>query len=235
MIDHELSNLNEVIYKHIEDIIDARKRLGHYNVDKQSNLINYRYVYSTSIGANERFVRFNDSTVLNEADSSNGSTIKHTDSEITVVRIRRDNSMKKNQIDFEKWDMEDVAIPGDGTHLGESPSLVNLATLVGQNIYNEGDEYLVPLSSWDPQIKMEKSASRQKYLVDSSVSDDTDSKEDDRESVAENKGIEDRPSTEHDLNLSGIITRRSSLAGRISKFIRRRLKQKSLSEEGEKM
>lgn len=78
-----------------------------------------------------------------------------TDSEITVVRVKREGLQFKSSRN--NWDMHDDAIPGDGTHLGESPSLVNLVTLVrgqSESMLNSpvirGVEYLVPLSSWDP-------------------------------------------------------------------------------------
>ncbi|CAH0556853.1 unnamed protein product [Brassicogethes aeneus] len=229
MIDHELSNLNEINYKDIEDIIDARKELGQYNVNKQPNSINYRYVYSTSSGGNDRFVRFNDMITVNEGDAPTTS-IKHTDSEITVVRIRQDNnSMKKPHLHVSKWDMHDVAIPGDGSHLGESPSMVNLATLVAQNLHSETDEYLVPLSSWDPCLKSEEKKNTEetkfKYLPeDVSWEDQLDLKEE--------GNIKESNSEPEIKSFTSVMARRPSLAGRISKFIRKHCKKpKTLNDE----
>ncbi|KAJ8933653.1 hypothetical protein NQ318_019298 [Aromia moschata] len=81
--------------------------------------------------------------------------MKQTDSEITVVRVKcRKRPAKGRQ---SKWDMNDIAIPGDGCHLSDSPSMVNLVTLVGYSVPCEGEEYLVPLSSWEPYLKQEHS------------------------------------------------------------------------------
>lgn len=93
---------------------------------------------------------------LNSDRDSNVINIGPTDSEITVVRVKRESlQMKESE---NNWDMHDKAIPGDGTHLGESPSLVNLVTLVNSskeslnanNSAGQNVEYMVPLSSWDP-------------------------------------------------------------------------------------
>ncbi|KAG5900699.1 hypothetical protein JTB14_038217 [Gonioctena quinquepunctata] len=158
-------------FKQIEDIIDSRKLLGQYNVNKQNNGVNYRYAYSNSTrgtGENSnRYISFED-MVLNEGDSLNNTAIKQTDSEITVMRVKcSDLALKRRK---SKWDMHDIAIPGDGSHLGESPSLVNLVTLVGDNILFEEEEYLVPLSSWDPYFsKLEEFSPDMKCCSDSKL------------------------------------------------------------------
>ncbi|KAF2882397.1 hypothetical protein ILUMI_23767 [Ignelater luminosus] len=167
--------------KHIEDVIDARKKIGQYDVYRlptvpvisQNSL--YRSAYSTpATGINEegRQTFLEDGAMwVNEGDLCNCPgepgiiNIGPTDSEITVVRVKREGLQYKS--DENKWNLNDDAVPGDGTHLGESPSLVNLVTLVGQplqtfgnsstinsnnnnNKISEYNEYLVPLSSWDP-------------------------------------------------------------------------------------
>ncbi|RZB39170.1 hypothetical protein BDFB_012067 [Asbolus verrucosus] len=207
-------------YKQIDDIIDARKKLGQYNVNKQQSPINYRYAYSSAAtpATSDKFIRFDDATMLiNEGDYlNNNSDIKPTDSEITIVRVRCDGLSFKRRPS--KWDMHDIAIPGDGSHLGESPSMVNLATLVQQN-----DEYLVPLSSWDPYYNKSDDENASACLKLEKVSDEDVS----CSSVSQ-------ISEENSLSLeskNSANSRRPSLAGRISKFLRRHCKRsKTLPE-----
>ncbi|XP_023023509.2 uncharacterized protein isoform X2 [Leptinotarsa decemlineata] len=212
MIDPDFYPLMADNYKQIEDIIDSRKSLGQYNVNKQNNGINYRYAYSNSSSTSDsnRYIRFEENVVLNEGDSLNNSNIKQTDSEITVMRVKcNDSSFKRRK---SKWDMHDIAIPGDGSHLGESPSLVNLVTLVGDSIPFEGEEYLVPLSSWDPYVKSEDFSTDVKYCSDSKLNEAefSSKKINSRSEQCQLKG-----------NESDLIQRRGSWAGRISKFIRK--------------
>ncbi|XP_064212952.1 uncharacterized protein LOC135266341 [Tribolium castaneum] len=174
-------------YKQIDDIIDARKK----------------YAYSSAATTSDKFIRFEEPNMLiSEGDYFSPSDIKPTDSEITIVRVRCDGLSFKRRPS--KWDMHDIAIPGDGSHLGESPSMVNLATLVQQN-----DEYLVPLSSWDPYYN------KQEEPHENTASIKT-------ETLSENTlSLESKTSN----------SRRPSLAGRISKFLRRHCKKsKTLPE-----
>jgi hypothetical protein len=202
-------------YKQIDDIIDARKKLGQYNVCKQPTPINYRYAYSSAATTSDKFIRFDDATMLaNEGDFLNSSDIKSTDSEITIVRVRCDGLAYKRRPS--KWDMHDIAIPGDGSHLGESPSMVNLATLVQQN-----DEYLVPLSSWDPYCKTDD-AGESAYACLNKIEKVSDEDCSTTSQFSEENSLSSKNSTN---------SRRPSLAGRISKFLRRHCKKsKTLPE-----
>lgn len=154
--------------KQIEDVIDARKKKGQYDVCTQSqNTITCRFAYSAPSASitDERTVRFDEPLWMKDGELNNCSVdsnlalnIGPTDSEITVVRVKREGMQFKLNHN-NNWDMHDEAIPGDGTHLGESPSMVNLVTLVRHSLQSihpstyEGNEYLVPLSSWDPSDK----------------------------------------------------------------------------------
>ncbi|KAJ3653684.1 hypothetical protein Zmor_012922 [Zophobas morio] len=206
-------------YKQIDDIIDERKKLGQYNVCKQATPINYRYAYSSAATTSEKFIRFDDTAMVSEGDFFNSHELKSTDSEVTVVRVRCDGLSFKRRPS--KWDMHDIAIPGDGSHLGESPSMVNLATLVQQN-----DEYLVPLSSWDPYYSKQEESSGSagcgNDLKEEKVSDEECSMSASQASEENSLSLESKASTN---------SRRPSLAGRISKFLRRHCKRaKTLPE-----
>lgn len=141
----------------IEDVIEAKK------VEKCNVYIqvtnNCRYAYSApSAAINETCLERNACNMwmsdgeLHNFFDDNALSVGSTDSEITVVRVKREGLRFKSGRN--NWDLNDDMIPGDGTHLGESPSMVNLVTLVaGQSdtsLVNERSEYLVPLSSWDP-------------------------------------------------------------------------------------
>lgn len=209
-------------FRQIEDIIDARKLLGQYNVYKQSIGINFRYIYSSSAGSpTNKNTNVEDTVVLNERDTN--MNLKQTDSEITIVRVRCDGINLKTR--HNKWDMHDIAVPGDGSHLGESPSLVNLATLVGHNIPCEGEEYLVPLSSWDPFLKSEDIHTDLKCYSESNFDSATCSS-----SVkTENKNSTEDNINEQEGNLGideiDLVFGRRSWAGKISKFIRKHCKK----------
>lgn len=190
-------------FKQIEDIIDSRKLLGFYNVAKHKGEIKFKRKETTPYS---RCFRLEESMLANEGDSLNNSTIKQTDSEITVVRVKcQDIPSKRNRSN--KWDMHDIAIPGDGSHLAESPSLVNLVTLVGDSRPFEGEEYLVPLSSWEPIYKTEEKSTEMRCSSDSKVIKTN--------ICTENFG--------NDLKneKSDVICSRRKWAGRISKFIRK--------------
>lgn len=205
-------------FKQIEDIIDSRKLLGQYNVDKQSG-INCRYVYSSFSSAPYiRCLKFDDNMLLSEGDPSPNSHIKQTDSEITVVRIKCNDLAVKRCTDRNKWDLQDIAVPGDGSHLGESPSMVNLATLVGDSKPFDGEEYLVPLSSWDPYFKLEDIGPEMKCCSDSTII----------ASSKKNESLKNRLKTDR----SDLVCVRQNWAGRLSKFIRKHCtKTKTLSDK----
>ncbi|KAJ8918233.1 hypothetical protein NQ315_014103 [Exocentrus adspersus] len=204
-------NQNNENFRQIEDIIDARKLLGQYNVHKQSTGVNFRYIYSSPTGTASKSVPVDDTTVTNDLDVN--TNLKQTDSEITVVRVRYcdDINIKSRR---NKWDMHDIAIPGDGSHLGESPSLVNLATLVGHNVPCEGEEYLVPLSSWDPYLKAEDLRSDLKCCSERTLTFDCTTNSHIKPENDTSVSLENGTSEQEILVLP-----KRSWAGRISKFI----------------
>lgn len=147
------------VEKTIEDIIDYRRNESQYDINSAEITNSCRYAYSApSATINDlRIERIppHSNLWISDYELNNQSLdidVGPTDSEITVVRIKREGLQFKAE--RSNWDMHDEAIPGDGTHLGESPSLVNLVTLVPRQSDNSTirvrDEYLVPLSSWDP-------------------------------------------------------------------------------------
>lgn len=193
-------------FKQIEDIIDARKEQGYYNVYKNETS---RFATSNAVGNMDRYVRFEDSISQNDSVSN----LKLTDSEVTITKVRcGGTAFKRCQ---SKWDMQDIAIPGDGSHLGESPSLVNLATMVIQFPVNvssaEGCEYLVPLSSWDPYYKLEE-YNRKPEVTDS---------ESTNESLEKNL----RSSESSNSRISSQRTRRLAFAEKITRFIKKRCRR----------
>lgn len=220
MVNFQAVNTN---FKQIEDIIDARKRLGQYNVYKHGNALNIKRGFCSTFqnptDVNRTVVKFDETSLV-----PTPGNIRHTDSEITIVRIKcRGSSGARKSHKPNKWNlMNDIAVPGDGTHLAESPSMVNLATLVSQNFQCEGDdEYLVPLSSWDPLVKTEmmqlldcRSSSEpklnEKYLLSSS------STEPNLAWKLENSNS----TTQTEVDLEEHAIRRQSWAGKFSKFWR---------------
>ncbi|VEN63550.1 unnamed protein product [Callosobruchus maculatus] len=132
----------------IEDIIDSRKLLGHYNAFKHSNGVNLRYAYSSSCAVD----KYDDTVAQLEGDMGN-AYVKQTDSEITVIRVKCSELSPKTC-----KNINDNSIPGDGIHLGDSnPSMVNLVTLIGAGASHPmgTEEYLIPLSSWDHYLKLD--------------------------------------------------------------------------------
>ncbi|XP_071052701.1 uncharacterized protein [Onthophagus taurus] len=220
--------------KYIEDIIDARKKNGEYNI--HSNLSKgpnaqgtARYAYSTPRGMLDERNFIPDETRLNiEGDitdrDNNYISIGPTDSEITVVRVKRESSQLKA---FENnWDMHDKAIPGDGRHLGESPSLVNLVTLVKSSKQclhptksKEQVEYLVPLSSWEPNQRNES--------VDLSLSSKISSSDESVQSGRQLIGGVDKEG----IYIVPVKRRRLNFAGKLSIFFRRYLKKPKRPQE----
>lgn len=216
MFDKDFHSSFDANVKQIEDIIDSRKLLGHYNVPKHNS---YNFKSKGSAGQS-RCLRFEESVLANEGDSLNNSIIKQTDSEITVVRIKcQDSPSKRNKIN--KWDMHDIAIPGDGSHLAESPSLVNLVTLVGDSRPFECEEYLVPLSSWEPTYKFEEKSTEMRCYSDSRV----------YQSSSHGEDLGNDLKNENSEMFCG----RSKWAGRISKFLRKHCtKTKTICETSTK-
>lgn len=208
MNDREFNPLFEENFKDIEDIIDSRKLLGQYNVQPT---VHGRYAYSQPSHLSENMDRYEDALMLNEGDCINSSNIKKTDSEITLVRVKISESTLKRR--RSKWDMHDIAIPGDGSHLAESPSLVNLVTLVGDIIPCEGEEYLVPISSWDPYFKAEEFNNRSQTNLNDQILEEA---QNDMSEVKE----------EH---IENSVSRKPSWAGKISNFIKKHIGSKEPS------
>ncbi|KAI4466473.1 phosphatidylinositol-glycan biosynthesis class w protein [Holotrichia oblita] len=220
--------------KQIEDIIDARKRNGEYNFlfnrHKCSNSQStYRYAYSTPRGYLEDKLMVPDESAmwniegdLNSDRDGNVISIGPTDSEITVVRVKRESSQLKESEN--NWDMHDKAIPGDGTHLGESPSLVNLVTLVHSskeslitsNTSGENVEYMVPLSSWDPLD--ETLEILQQVDSDTSKSFSVESVPSDQDGIT---GVVVEESQDVEVIKPPVKVNQSNLAGRLSVFLRK--------------
>lgn len=207
-------NLSEN-FKQIEDIIDSRKLLGLYNIPKHRSEIKFKSKETTQYSG---FFRHEESVLAHEGDNLNSSTIKQTDSEITVVRVKcQENPSERHGNN--KWDMHDIAIPGDGTHLAESPSLINLVTLVGDSMPFEHEEYLVPLSSWEPFYKFEEKFNDLRCYSDSVVVQSS--------ICAENMNNELKNEK------SDVICSRTKWAGRISKFLRKHCSRKTKNTLGD--
>ncbi|CAG9768924.1 unnamed protein product [Ceutorhynchus assimilis] len=206
-------------FKEIEDVIDARKRLGQYNVLNLTNAL--RGIHSNHQQYQNKPVKFD---LSKNVSATSVSGIARTDSEITIFVLKAKCTSKRKS----KWGgMDDIAIPGDGTHLGDSPSLVNLATLVTQNAQCEGeDEYLVPLSSWDPYIKTEDISNNMKFFSETSIHDKrhrtlfyADSNNINANTVNSNEQTEF-------VDDEVPQTTRSSWAGRFSKFWRKQWRKR---------
>ncbi|KAK9686788.1 hypothetical protein QE152_g36949 [Popillia japonica] len=227
--------------KQIEDIIDARKRNGEYNFlfnrHKYSNSQSTcRYAYSTPRGYLEDKLMVPDESAmwniegdLNGDRDGNVISVGPTDSEITIVRVKRKSSQLKESEN--NWDMHDKAIPGDGTHLGESPSLVNLVTLVHSpkeslitsNTSGENVEYMVPLSSWDP---LDETPEILQVDSDTSKSFSVESVQSDQQDRIGGSAVEtDRQDEDVEVIKSPVKVNHSNLAGRLSGFLRKCFKK----------
>ncbi|KAB0798283.1 hypothetical protein PPYR_09276 [Photinus pyralis] len=134
-------------HKHIEDVIDARKKLS--NFDTYENPPKRRPLSApvASISKKSSYCLLHDTT-----NWSNEADLEPSDSEVTIIRIKKRGL--RNRTLENKWNLKDQAIPGDGTHFARSPSLINLVTLVRRGCGNANEsctqEYMVPLSSWEP-------------------------------------------------------------------------------------
>lgn len=215
---------NYDIFKEIEDIIDAQKRLGQYNVYHTNKTPTSKCVFSNNSSDRPQTVKFNEvSFMLSDQESLPGSSeIKYTDSEITIVKVKCNSDVFKKTLST--WDMNDIAIPGDGSHLGESPSLVNLATLVTQNVQCEGDdEYLVPISSWDPVTKEDDLPFGLKCCSDSKLYECNILKNTATDPNLYTKFISSDSSSQTDIKIEDLLNkyRVSSWAGKSSKIVRK--------------
>lgn len=243
----------------IEDVIEVRKRNGDYDVRTYiNNTVSCRYAYSAPLASIGRWhfditnICKSERELNKHLFDTNCFNIGPTDSEVTVVRVKREGLQFKQCQN--NWNMHDDAIPGDGTHLGDSPSLVNLVTLVAgyseQSLIAssvcETNEYLVPLSSWDPcdnphqfqdiQSTIEADSptvkpilhqdytpcnySQQSKLnvnIESKITADGTAVQNSKESKTELQVIK------HPNKQTGPV---SNLAGRISKFLRNRVFRK---------
>lgn len=224
-----------------EDAVENRKEKS---VQFSNETKSCRYAYSAPIRhSDDKFTCVDacswniEGEIYSECRDCNVSNIGQTDSEITVLRVKMDNSFLKTAPE-NNWNMKDEGIPGDGTHLGESPSLVNLATLVihtkdcyeeAANCNVEGREYLVPLSSWDPADKRQNSN-------DEEIQSDNIRFE---ETVSESEQVftdTSQPNNEEKINInrasSHKIGRKHSLSFKVANFFRKHLtsKKKNSSE-----
>ncbi|KAF5269293.1 hypothetical protein FQR65_LT02594 [Abscondita terminalis] len=135
--------------KQIEDAIDS----GHYNLF--ANILQNQKPLSAPINLkNQQSLHSldDDLSIVKDRDLFTCDPldrIEPTDSEVTVVRVKQKSLQFKNTEN--KWNLNDKSIPGDGTHLPESPSLVNLVTFVDERSVpsDECQEYFIPLSSWE--------------------------------------------------------------------------------------
>lgn len=208
----------------IEDVIDGLKQLGYYNIPEitlnDQKPQNTRYAYSAPAGRCDNMICLDSCPWIIEGEINDGrdcisNFVGPTDSEITVLRVKMDNSLHKST-PINNWNMKDAAIPGDGTHLGESPSLVNLATIIDARTC-EGREYLVPLSSWDPSdkphniVKLESdNMSSSSTTLDLQV--DTDQAE--------------KVDLQNLLKVPNCIVARPTIANKFTKFFRKHLLMK---------
>ena len=137
--------------KYIEKIIDKKKRNGEiiacYNVRRSVSYAPNHTHFTSETHSEDTAATQGVSAVWSHKDDldSNGDETDQTESEVTVVKCKK--------LKLETGNLE----PGDGTHMSDNPSLVNLVTLVNpsENSATNGDcreheEYFVPLSSWDP-------------------------------------------------------------------------------------
>lgn len=163
--------LEVVAHKEIDSIIDEAKASGLYSIDKvgadKVNIVTHNddnfFDDHDWFDSNVSF--YNESktkSLMNDWESFPKlqcvpkielNSSPRSDSDVTIIRDRKQRTKLKKPTN-NKWEnIHDKAVPGDGTHLAESPSLVNLVTFVNSdtNIKKKADEYLVPISSWDPK------------------------------------------------------------------------------------
>lgn len=132
--------------RHIEEVIEAGNQIGRYNyhLPPTTRNLSCHLTCSEPIKMTETS-NHNLTETLSNSDSDS-ETLTPTDSEVTVVRVKtlRNNNTKNSHLD----------LVGDGRHLVESLSLINLVTLVVAKP-NE-IEVFVPLSSWEPNFNRSK-------------------------------------------------------------------------------
>lgn len=196
-MDINVHNENENIRK-IEDIIDIQKANGNYSIRQ----IAFNLPSDNENIAATNLVKSLESGLSTSSSAKKKKKLKHkqnkilmpdviswpSDSDITVLKMKLcldENNSLKDKIEN---------IPGDGLHLPDSSSMVNLATLIKQSQPSSKnsmnlEEYLLPLSSWeqegkDPKVKhtiLDKKSARFKKDLQSiynNWNDEMDSKDD---------------------------------------------------------
>lgn len=159
---NSIHNEEDEDIRKIEDIIDLKKASGHFN-DRQvafnvpsecEDIGSTNITKSLESGLSETVHRLRSSKKLNKVRSK-----RHTsplpdviswpsDSDITVLRMK----LCLNENDLNKKIGNTVL--GDGLHVTDSSSMINLATLMlksqSPSKHNlNTDEYLLPLTSWE--------------------------------------------------------------------------------------
>lgn len=134
--------------RHIEEVIEAGNQIGRYNYNPPpaTRNLSCHVTCSEPIKMTETSIHNLIETLSNS--DSDSETLTPTDSEVTVVRVktlRNNNNTKNSHLDL---------VGGDGRHLVESLSLINLVTLVVAK--SNEIEVFVPLSSWEPNFNRSK-------------------------------------------------------------------------------
>lgn len=132
--------------RHIEEVIEAGNQIGQYNYNLPAATKNLSCHVTCSEPIKMTETNNHNLTEILSSSDSDSETLTPTDSEVTVVRVKtlRNNNTKTSHLD----------LVGDGRHLVESLSLINLVTLVVAKP-NE-IEVFVPLSSWEPNFNRSK-------------------------------------------------------------------------------
>lgn len=188
-----------------------------------------RSVYSTPSRFIDDRISDNCKTCNSEGDVNNDTiNVGTTDSEITVLRIKMESNHLKSSEN--NWNVND-SIPGDGSHLGNSASLVNLATYMSHNkslksesSCGEKDEYLVPLSSWDLGDKIFDYRLQNFNLTDNVLN--TNTTQPITSSTPDFTSNDKRTSLETNKSLA-LTSKSDSLARRFKRFLKKTLYKKS--------
>jgi hypothetical protein len=74
-----------------------------------------------------------------------------SDSNITVLRLKKRMRLRKEKIRLEKRELGGKAWPGEGMPEGRTPSMVNLAAIVekGHSTKTKGEKALLAVTTWD--------------------------------------------------------------------------------------
>lgn len=147
------SDIKATPERNIEDIIDSRKRNGQFDLylPPSQKVLSCRSASSEPIktGILENCRQGLEDAIWISDQSESSLSVFPTDSEVTVVRVKRHKTLRDNQCRLNEEDL-----PGDGVHLIETASMINLVTLVGKSSrFDALHEYLVPLSSWETSNK----------------------------------------------------------------------------------